>query len=92
MEIALIVLLLLIQIIALTLLIATYRRSKLAPESKEIRGNEIAKIAWSHAHSIGGDEKEMKRCAFDAFRLIDARDGKRDYTDRQIAILLSAKN
>ena len=54
-------------------------------------GKEYARLANAYADSLGGSESEKLQHALDAFRKADlALDGKRDFTDAQSRIFVSA--
>ena len=56
---------------------------------KKQLGHSYAELAWGYARSKKGSPDELRRHAVGAFILADtSADGKRDFTDAQVAVYL----
>lgn len=56
----------------------------------ERRGREFASSAVKYAEQLGGTAEQKRAHALGAFRILDLRDGKRDYPDAQARVLIEA--
>lgn len=79
----------LFSLVAIVLSVVAMRRNRKASkqEARDALGRKYAALAWAYANAHGG----ARKTAVEAFVLADtAADGRRDFTDKQVAVYLDS--
>lgn len=77
--------------VQLAVLFVVLKKQRDKKSEWRVLGEEYARLANAYADSLGGSEQERLQHALDAFRKADlALDGRRDFTDAQVRIFVSA--